>query len=48
VKRETLLGVYRHPELVSGSNWSHVEAVEDWMLKQVQHDEYAYSIALSL
>ena len=29
---------YRHPELVSGPSWSPVREVEDWMLKQVQHD----------
>ena len=29
----------RHPELVSGSGSSSAGQVEDWMLKQAQHDE---------
>jgi hypothetical protein len=29
---------HRHPELVSGSNWSPAREAEDWMLNQVQHD----------
>jgi hypothetical protein len=28
----------RHPELVSGSIWSPALPLEEWMLKQVQHD----------
>ena len=35
----------RHPELVSGSNWSPVREVESWMLKQVQHDQISNAIA---
>jgi hypothetical protein len=29
----------RHPELVSGSNWTCAPWEEDWMLKQVQHED---------
>jgi hypothetical protein len=37
-------GIIRHPDPesssgVSGSSWSLAEEAEDWMLKQVQHDE---------
>jgi hypothetical protein len=44
LSRRTLLAgacavpALRHPELVPGSSWSPAGEVENWLLKQVQHD----------
>ena len=37
---------FRHPELVSGSNWPCAVGAENRMLKQVQHDGEMVQIAL--